>query len=86
MSAVLRRVSKNSNCIFVKDFSWSLTKQELTQYFSQFGKVVAITLVVSWNTGLSQRKAFVEFESQNVVNNILTQQHKQLNKPIFLKQ
>ncbi|KAL3985443.1 RNA recognition motif family protein [Acanthocheilonema viteae] len=61
---------QNNAEIFVKRISWVTGASELTDYFSQFGKVRNITLPFDLRTGLHKGFAFISFENNDFYENI----------------
>ncbi|CAA7262573.1 unnamed protein product [Cyclocybe aegerita] len=60
--------------MFIGGLSWATTDEGLRDYFSQFGKVDAVTIMRD-PTGTSRGFAFLTFEDANSVNAVLGQEH-----------
>uniref|UniRef100_A0A1I7VGH2 RRM domain-containing protein n=1 Tax=Loa loa TaxID=7209 RepID=A0A1I7VGH2_LOALO len=61
---------RNDAELFVKRISWVTGASELTNHFSQFGKVRNITLQFDLRTGLHKGFAFISFENNDFYENI----------------
>uniref|UniRef100_A0A8R1XX74 RRM domain-containing protein n=1 Tax=Onchocerca volvulus TaxID=6282 RepID=A0A8R1XX74_ONCVO len=64
------RIRRNNPELFVKRISWVTGALELTDHFSQFGKVRNITLPFDLRTGLHKGFAFISFENNDFYENI----------------
>ncbi|ESK91652.1 hnrnp a1-gamma isoform [Moniliophthora roreri MCA 2997] len=60
--------------LFIGGLSWDTTDEGLAKYFSQFGKVDAVTIMRD-PSGTSRGFAFLTFEDGSVVNNVITSEH-----------
>ncbi|VDK78883.1 unnamed protein product [Onchocerca ochengi] len=63
-------IRRNNPELFVKRISWVTGALELTDHFSQFGKVRNITLPFDLRTGLHKGFAFISFENNDFYENI----------------
>ncbi|VDN06050.1 unnamed protein product [Thelazia callipaeda] len=61
---------RNSKDLFVKRISWVTGAKELSDYFSQFGKITNITLPFDLKTGLHKSYAFISFQNSDFYENI----------------
>lgn len=53
--------------VFVGNLAYSLTNEELSAFFSQFGEVLSARIIKDRETGRSRGFAFVEFNSEEAV-------------------
>jgi cold-inducible RNA-binding protein len=58
----------NPKKLFVGNLPYSLTEQELTDLFSQYGEIVDIKLIIDRMTGRPKGIAFVEFATVEEAN------------------
>lgn len=65
-----RRTQRSSLELFIKKISWVTGAKELSDHFSQFGKIRSITLPFDLQTGLHRGFAFVSFESMDFYEKI----------------
>lgn len=61
-------VSRSIYRLFVGNVPWTVSSQELKQYFSKFGHVFNANIVFDKNTGLSRNYGFVTYSNQNGYN------------------
>lgn len=82
----LKKQHKETNQIFVGGCHPRIQKQELSDYFSQFGEVIESRLVKDKRTKKFRGFAFVTFADMSVVDEIMgIKTHKILDKKIELK-
>lgn len=53
--------------VFVGNLAYSLTNEELSAFFSQFGEVLSARIIKDRESGRSRGFAFVEFNSEEAV-------------------
>lgn len=81
-----KKVHKDTNQIFVGGCHPRIEKQQLSDYFSQFGEVVESRLVKDKRTKKFRGFAFVTFADVDVVNDVMEiKNHKIMDKKIELK-
>jgi len=71
----------DSGKMFIGGLNWDTTDEGLRDYFSQFGKVDACTIMRD-PSGTSRGFAFLTFEDATSVNTVLTREHVLDGKPI----
>jgi nucleolin len=59
--------------LFVRNLSWSVTEDELSQLFAQLGSVVSIKIPINHQTGRSRGFAFVEMSTPEEAQQVITQ-------------
>jgi cold-inducible RNA-binding protein len=64
----LWELAMNEPKIYVGNLSYSVTEQQLSEYFSKFGEVTDVKVITDRATGRSKGFAFVTFASNNAVN------------------
>lgn len=57
-------VARNLHKLYVGNLPWTISHNELKQYFSKFGHVSTATVVFDKNTGLSRNYGFVVYSNQ----------------------
>ena len=62
--------------IYVGSLSYDTTKEDLIKYFSKFGKIEGVNLIVDRETGRSKGFAFIEFDSQKSAQDSLQESGK----------
>lgn len=62
------------NRLFVSHIPWTISTNELRQYFSEFGHVSNAVVIFDRNTGLSRGYGFVTFSNQNGYNSAINKQ------------
>lgn len=68
-----------SNALFIGGLLESTASQALTNYFSQFGEIKGVNLIIDWVTGKSKRCAIVSCQDSSTINNIIS------SKPHYLE-
>jgi RNA recognition motif-containing protein len=61
----------NQSKIYVGNFSYSVTEEELNEFFSQYGAIQELNLIKDRETGRSRGFAFISYESQQSAQNAL---------------
>lgn len=56
----------NPKKLFVGNLPWSLTEDQLTEMFSQYGELVSVKLIIDKMSGRSKGIAFVEFATEEM--------------------
>lgn len=58
----------NPKKLFVGNLPWSLTEDQLTEMFSQYGELVSVKLIIDKMSGRSKGIAFVEFATEEAAS------------------
>ena len=61
----------NQSKIYVGNFSYSVTEEELNEFFSQYGAIQELNLIKDRETGRSRGFAFISYDSQQAAQNAL---------------
>lgn len=59
----------------VNNIPWTISRQQLALYFSQFGYVHNSIIIFDKNTGISKNYGFVTFTKKEHVDSALTHKH-----------
>lgn len=71
--------------IFVGGLSWQSTENSLRKHFEQFGNVVSVEVMRDRNTGDPRGFAFVVFDSDDTVDDLMKHKHEIDNKIVDVK-
>ena len=69
------REDNNDNKIFVGGLSWETTKEDLEDYFSQYGDIVHCTVITDPNTGRSRGYGFVTYSDSSSISEVEGKDH-----------
>ncbi len=58
--------------IYVGNLSWNITEEQLNEMFSEFGKVVSVTIIKDNYTKRSKGFGFIEMENKADANNAIS--------------
>lgn len=61
----------NQAKIYVGNFSYSVTEEELNEFFSQYGAIQELNLIKDRETGRSRGFAFISYDSPQSAQNAL---------------
>ncbi len=61
--------------LFIGNLSYDVTKEELENLFSPFGKIVSTYVISDRATGRSKGFGFIEFEANNDAQNAIKEMH-----------
>src|SRR5882672_8160285 len=64
--AIPRQEHQRATKLFIGGLAGSVTSESMREFFSQFGKVVASTVMIDRETGRSKGFGFVSFENVDV--------------------
>ena len=70
-----RKNEDDDRKLFVGALKWETTKEELQQYFEQFGEVTYANVKTDPNTGKSRGFGFVTFGDESSVIKVVQQKH-----------
>lgn len=62
----------NQSKIYVGNFSYNVTEEQLQEFFSQYGQILELNLIKDRETGRSRGFAFISYESQQSAQNALS--------------
>lgn len=62
----------NQSKIYVGNFSYGVTEEELNELFSQYGAIQELNLIKDRETGRSRGFAFITYDSQKNAENAIT--------------
>lgn len=62
------RIGSAMNRLFVGNIPWTVGKNELKQYFSQFGEIRGTQILFNRETGLTKGYGFVQFANSDAAN------------------
>ncbi|GAB1602088.1 SRA stem-loop-interacting RNA-binding protein, mitochondrial-like [Argonauta hians] len=65
--------------LFVGNLPWTIGRQQLKEYFSQFGNVRSSSVLFNRKTGMSRGFGFVQFNSNEAYNAAISQESHQLD-------
>lgn len=63
--------SRQTYKVLVRNLPFTVSHQELREYFSKFGQVTSSRVVFDYKTGFSQKYGFVRFANQSQMENAL---------------
>ncbi|PVD26609.1 hypothetical protein C0Q70_14286 [Pomacea canaliculata] len=72
--------SRRTFKLFVGNLPWTVSKNELSEYFSKFGNLRSSSVVFDNKTGLSKGYGFVEFLNKDGYTAAVSQDHHLLEK------
>ncbi|XP_076441952.1 SRA stem-loop-interacting RNA-binding protein, mitochondrial-like [Babylonia areolata] len=61
--------------LFVGNLPWTVSRKELSAYFSKFGNLRSATVVFNTKSGLSKGYGFVEFAKKEGYTSAISQDH-----------
>ena len=61
--------------LFVGNFPWTVSRKELSEYFSRFGSLRSAAVIFSNETGMSKGYGFVEFTKKDGYSSAVAQDH-----------
>eukprot|EP00745_Piridium_sociabile_P040504 TRINITY_DN7799_c0_g1_i1.p3 TRINITY_DN7799_c0_g1~~TRINITY_DN7799_c0_g1_i1.p3 ORF type:complete len:106 (-),score=12.64 TRINITY_DN7799_c0_g1_i1:327-644(-) len=61
--------------LFVGNLPWTVSRKELSSYFSKFGNLRSASVVFNSKTGLSKGYGFVEFSNKDGYTSAVSQDH-----------
>lgn len=69
----------SQNKIFIGNLAYTVSKEELSEFFSEFGDVTDVSIPTDRDTGKPRGFAFVEFESVEAAKNALSANGKEIS-------
>lgn len=61
----------SQNQIYVGNLAYSVTEEDLTEFFNQYGDIETVKLIMDRETGRSKGFAFISFVGQDAAKNAL---------------
>jgi len=71
--------TKNNKTLYIGRISQDTTKEDLEDYFKQFGKLESAYLIYEKDTNISKRFGFVEYEKEEIAKNVIDMKFHFLN-------
>lgn len=76
-------VSEDDRKLFIGGLAQEVSEADLKEYFGKYGTVTAATLKMDQMTGRSRGFAFVVFQEQSALDQVLSAEHTIKNKKVL---